>query len=324
MRTIRFLAPAAAFLSAAMLFAQAPGPGGPTTGGKAPSVPKVIFPTDPPRTTSTTSTFPPLVFQQTGVPKDLGVNSRQQTQIDTMTQQLQAKFQAQYDRLNGLPATERADRLTQLNRDYAAAWLDGARGIFNEQQLTRYQQLQLQYGGFAALMDPVSQKALGLTDAQMKQLRQDIAWSTEQQAAIQQAAQADQARALQLFNTYNTTAQTRFNQLLNMNQQQMWSQMIGSPFAFQPSFAPPPGTTGTTVTGPGGTPIAPGNTGPGTTGPGTTGPSTAPRPGAPGPTTGGTMPPGGPTTGGTMPPGGPTTGGTAPGKGPGGGTPPKG
>lgn len=293
MRTIRFLAPAAALLGAVVLSAQTPPPGGPTTGGKAPSVPKVIFPTDPPRTPSTNSTFPTQVFQQVGVPKDMGVNSKQQTQLDTMTQQLQAKFQSQYDKLKGLPAADQADRLAQLNREYTAAWLNGANGIFNEQQLTRYQQLQLQYGGFASLMDPVPQKALSLTDAQLKQLRQDIAWSKEQQAAIQQQALIDQAKALQAFNDYNTAAQARFNELLNLNQRQMWSQMIGNPFAFQPSFAPPPGTPGTTVTGPGGAPIGPGT-------------STVPKlgtPGAPGP-------------------GGPTTGGTAPGKGPG-GTPPK-
>lgn len=296
MRIMRILASAAALVGAAVVVAQTPPPGGPTTGGKAPSVPKVIFPTDPPRTTTTSSTFPTQVFQQSGVPKDLGVNSRQQTQLDTMTQQLQAKYQSQYDKIKSLPAAEQADRLAQLNREYTAAWLNDARSVFNEQQLTRYQQLQLQYGGFASLMDPVPQKALNLTDAQLKQLRQDLAWSMQQQTAIQQQALTDQAKALQAFNTYNTAAQERFNQLLDTRQRQMWSQMIGSPFAFQPSFAPTTGTPGTTVTGPGGTPVSPG----------TTGPTTVPKlgtPGAPGP-------------------GGPTTGGTAPGKGPG-GTPPK-
>jgi DNA repair exonuclease SbcCD ATPase subunit len=195
------------------------------------------------------------VFQQTGVPKDMGISPRQQSQIDAMMQQLQAKYQAQYDRLNGLPAAERADRLAQLNREYSVAWLDGATRIFSGPQLTRYQQLQLQYGSFASLMDPVPQKALGLTDAQMNQLRQEVAWSTEQQAAIQKAAIADQARALQMFNDYNTAAQKRFDQLLNANQRQMWTQMIGSPFAFQPSFAPPTTGSGPTITGPGGKPI---------------------------------------------------------------------
>jgi hypothetical protein len=335
---IRTLGPAAAIVFATGLYAQTPGPttggtappGGPTTGGTAPGRPMVIFPTDTTRPTAggvgtaatPTVMFPSLAIQANGVPKALDLTDRQQAQLNTMTQQLQTRFQAQYDRLARLPAADQAQRLDQLNREFSTAWLDGARGVFNPNQLTRYQQLQLQYGGFASLTDPVAQKALNLTDAQMAQLRQDLTWSQQQQAAIRQQALTDQARAVQMFNTFNTDAQTRMNQLLNANQQQAWTQLTGTPFAFQPTFptAPtgtttPSGTIGVppTVTGPGGTPVRTGPTGT----PAGTAPAPAPRPGAPGPTTGGTMPPGGPTTGGAMPPGGPTTGGTAPGGGPG-------
>jgi hypothetical protein len=287
----------------------------------------VIFPTDRARTitggTATAATppgmFPTLAIQAAGVPKALEVTDRQQAQLDTMTQQLRARFQAQFDRLAGLPATDQANRLEQLNREFTAAWLDQARGVFRPDQLTRYQQLQTQFGGFASLTDPVVQKALNLTDAQQALLRQDLAWSQQQQATIQQQARLDQARALQLFNTFTTDAQARMNQLLTAQQQQAWSQLTGTPFAFQPLFpTAPTGTTGTTVTGPGGVPIRTGPTG----APAGPAPGTAPRPGAPGPTTGGMAPPGGPTTGGAAPPGGPTTGGPAPG-GPGTVTPPK-
>jgi hypothetical protein len=322
MRLIHKFGPAAALLFATGLYAQTtPGPttggtappGGPTTGGQARPGPMVIFPTDAARTPATTTpavSFPTMAIQSPGVPRALDVTDRQQTQLDTFTQQLQARFQNQFDRLAGLPADQQAQRLELLNREFMSAWLDGARGVCNPNQLTRYQQLQLQFGGFGSLTDPVVQKALSLTPAQQAQLQQNMTWSQQQQAAIQQQALTDQARALQMFNTFNTDAQARMNQFLNANQQQAWSQLTGTPFAFQPMFPTAP-TTGTA-----GTPATPGTVGP------VPGVTPAPRPGAPGPTTGGTTPPGGPTTGGPARPGGPTTGGTAPG-GPGTATPPK-
>lgn len=310
MRLIRTIAPAAALAITAGLNAQttpgpttggtSPPPTSPTTGGTAPTRPMVIFPTNPagPTTggtatagTGTTSAaamianrvFPTQAIDLSGVPAAINVTDRQQAQLNTFTQQLQAQFQPQYDRLSSLPADQQAARRELLNREYTAAWINAARNVFTPNQLTRYHQLQLQFGGFASLSDPVVQKAINLTDAQMATLKQDIAWSDQQRAAIQQAAQTNQVRAVELFNTFNTTAQTRFNQLLTPTQQQSWSQLTGTPFAFQPVF-PTQGTT-----------IAP----PVITVPGRTGPRGAPIPS--GPTTGGTAPPGVPTTGGTAP-----------------------
>lgn len=322
MRLIRTLAPAAVLALAAGLNAQTTP--GPTTGGTAPTPPMLIFPTNTagPTTggtatagTGTTSAaaimagspFPTQLTNMVGVPAALNVTDRQQAQLDTFTQRLRTQFQPQFDRLSGLPADQQAAQRELINREYTAAWINAARNVFTPNQLTRYQQLQLQLGGFASLTDPVVQRAISLTDAQMAALKQDLAWSDQQRAAIQQAAQANQARAVDLSNAFNTTAQTRFNQLLTPTQQQAWSQLTGTPFAFQPVF-PTPGTT-----------IAP----PVITVPGRTGPGGAPIPSGPtrlapltpgqGPTTGGVAPPGGPTTGGPARPGGPTTGGTAPG-----------
>src|SRR5437764_387905 len=84
---------------------------------------------------------------------------------------------------------------------------DDARNVFTADQIARYQQLQFQFGGFNSLNDPVAQKALNLTDAQVAQLKQDIAWAAQQQAAIQQAALTDRTRALELSNAFNTASQ---------------------------------------------------------------------------------------------------------------------
>jgi hypothetical protein len=362
MRFPRILAPAAGLVFAAGLTAQTPGPttGGsapapssPTTGGFVPTGgaaprPMVIFPTNPGGMPTGTTTpapvvasgiFPTQVIDVTGIPAAINLTGRQQMELNTLTQKLQAQFQPEYDRLSGLQADQQAAQREQLNREYTAAWFNSARNVFTADQLARYQQLQFQFGGFNSLNDPVAQKALSLTDAQVAQLKQDVAWAAQQQAAIQQAARTNQARALELSNAFTTASEQRLNKLLTPAQQQTFAQLAGNRIAFPPIFPAATGTTGTTGTATPGVTTIPGRTGLGGSPlptPGAIGPTrpTPLTPGAPGPTTGGTATPPvgpttggpapapGPTTGGTRPGGGPTTGGTVPG-GPGSPTPPK-
>ena len=148
--------------------------------------------------------------------------------------------------------------------------------MFTADQLARYQQLQFQFGGFNSLNDPVAQKALSLTDAQVAQLKQDVAWAAQQQAAIQQAARTNQARALELSNAFTTASEQRLNKLLTPAQQQTFAQLAGNRIAFPPIFPAATGTTGTTGTATPGVTTIPGRTG--------LGGSPLPTPGAIGPT----------------------------------------
>jgi len=194
----------------------------PTTGGTTPSKTTVVFPTD--------------LFRMNDVSKTVSLTDRQVNQLNTMTQQLQSRFQTQFERLASLPAQQRTDRTLELNREYTNAWINGAREFLNGSQLTRYQQLQFQFGGFASLTDPVLQKALNITDAQLPKLRADVTWSDQKLAAIRETALTNQARALQMFNTFNAAAQERWGQLLSAEQQRAWAQLTGDPFAFPPPF----------------------------------------------------------------------------------------
>jgi len=207
-----------------------PAPTSPATGGKAP--PTVVFPTD--------------LFRMNDVSKSINLTDRQLSQLNLITERLQTRYREQFDHFAGLPARERADRTLQLNRDYTNAWISGASDVLNAQQLTRYQQLQTQFGGFFAMTDPVAQKALSLTDTQLARLRDDVTWSDQKLAAIRQQAAVDQARALQMFNTFNEASQLRLRQLLTVEQQRAWAQLTGDPFVFPPPFPVTPATTGGT------------------------------------------------------------------------------
>ena len=308
MRLLRTLGPAALFFAAAA-YAQTPpttpppttpGTGGPTTGGTAPAPTapgaggtggaKLIFPTNTPSTGSPTTAvqFPTNLFQVPDVARSLALTDAQLNQLNTVTAQVQSQFRDQFNRLNTLSDADRAALALQLDREFTAAWLARARDVFNARQLARYEQLQAQFGGFNTLADPAIQRQLGLTDAQLRLLNQDLTWQTQQERDIMRQAQLDRARGVQLFNDFSRAQQQRLNQLLTAEQMRAFAQMTGEPFQFPPPFA----------LSPFGTPAAV----PGT--PGAAPPATVPGfPGAPGPTTGGTVPaPIAPGAGGPTPP----------------------
>lgn len=181
------------------------------------------------------------------VSRSLTINDRQLQQLNTMTQQLQERYQPQYDRALGMAERARQDRLTQLNREYTNAWLNDARKVLDDKQLARYQQLQLQYGGFSTFNDPAIQKQLNLTDAQLRDLGAALTWSNQREQEIVTRAQTDRVLAREWYREYAKEYQDRLNKILSADQQRQWSTMTGEPFPFPPPFGTPTGTTTTTT-----------------------------------------------------------------------------
>jgi hypothetical protein len=183
---------------------------------------------------------PPPIYRVDGVPRVLTLRERQLEQLNAITERLQSQYQSQYERLASAPERERQARQMQLDREYTAAWLKGATDILDAQQLSRYQQLQLQYGGFATFNDPAVQKQLNLTEAQLKQLSDAMLWSNEQTQNIMRQAQTDATRARDAYSEFLRTRQQRLNDILTTEQRRSWSEMTGEAFPFPPPF---PATT---------------------------------------------------------------------------------
>jgi hypothetical protein len=152
-----------------------------------------------------------------------------------LTEQTQAQYRNNYNKLN---ASERAARAQELNQQYFSDWNKGAENILNQNQRLRYQQLNYQYGGFNALSDPGVQKRLNLTAAQMRELRANSDWSNEQIQEINRMEAANPTKASQMYSNYWKQRQERFDKFLTPEQQKEWRDMTGEPYAFQPNTAP--------------------------------------------------------------------------------------
>jgi hypothetical protein len=262
-------------------------PGTPTTGGTAPgTIPKAppgtpttggTVPGTAPPTTGTTGTagtaiappntspFPPPLFQQTDIARSLGLNDRQTAELTRLDQTLRTRFASDFQGIARLPAADQIARRQELERQFRQDFLTASRDIFDARQLNRFQQIQAQFGGFSTLADPVVQRQLGLTDAQIRDLQASIDWSTGQLRESNTVSATDRERAARLYADYPRAFSDRFNRFLTPEQQRSWATLTGERFNFPPMFptglpgVTSPGTTtpGTGVTPAGGTTTPP-------------------------------------------------------------------
>jgi len=191
-----------------------------------------------------TTPFPQALFRMNDVARSLNVTQLQTERLNQITQQLQDRFRVDLNNINGLTGLtpqERAARLQQLNQQYNLTWMNGAQNVFDAQQMNRYRQLSLQFGGFRSLADPQIQRQLNLTNDQAQQLTGVNLWSQQQLQGIAQQAATDPSQAAVLYRNYQAQAQTRLNGILSPDQQRAWQGMVGDPFNFQMSdFIPQP------------------------------------------------------------------------------------
>ena len=221
LRTLLALAGSLAFLATAA--AQAP----------------TTQPAQPPRPQQ--GQFPTPLYRMNDVSKSLNLSQNQLSQLNDMTGKVQSQFQRDFQRLNSLPERDQAAQRQQLLQQYGAAWTKSARDIINEQQLNRYNQLNLQYQGFDALLnDPMVQNRLNINADQQKQLRDSATWSQQQLQDINRRAASDRDAATRLYQDYWKDRQSRFNKILNDQQMRTWQQLTGNSYNFQPNFPSQP------------------------------------------------------------------------------------
>jgi hypothetical protein len=190
--------------------------------------------------------FPTPLFQQPNVGQTLNLNRDQMGRLTDLNQRLQTRFQDEFNRAAGATGRDRDTNLQNLQGRFNTEFMQGARGVFNEQQMTRFQQLQLQSQGPSALMNPDVARRLNLSDEQRARLRE---LDTQFRRQMNEFSGPDASRREGFRNrweTFQRDSNSRLNSLLDENQRRTWSEMTGERFNFGPPAAPGTGTGGTT------------------------------------------------------------------------------
>lgn len=180
--------------------------------------------------------YPTPIYQMNDVSKAITLNEKQITQLNDLNTRIQTKYAKDYEKLSTVPERDRFMATQDLNRRYVTDWNAGAKDVFNAEQMTRYQQLQYQYGGFNSLYDPAVQKRLNLTEEQIRSLNDSATWSSQQMADINRMGATDREKATQAYRDYQKAYQERWGKYLTPEQQRTWREMTGEPYTFQPYF----------------------------------------------------------------------------------------
>jgi len=176
--------------------------------------------------------FPTPLYRMQDVSQTLNLTPDQINRLNQITQNLENRYRTDINSLSGVSADDRARRIMDLQQRFGTEWMNSTRDIFTQDQLGRYRQLDLQYRGFSAFVDPAIRQRLNLTDQQMEQVRQAQDWARQQlQNLRRQGLSQDQVS--NLYREYVTQYRSRLNQILTPEQQQLWQQMTGQPFNFQ-------------------------------------------------------------------------------------------
>ena len=183
--------------------------------------------------------FPAPLYRTPEVARTLDLTPSQIDRLNAAVDKLQDRYRTQYGRLRNLSAVERARTVDRLERDYRTDLNRSYSGVFNQKQMGRYRQLELQSRGFDAFLDPTVQRQLSLTAGQLRQLR-TLAVQTDRQLRQLRPlpGQADQAQRQRA--EIRAQALGSVNDLLTPQQRQVWTGLVGQRFNFPPATQPPP------------------------------------------------------------------------------------
>jgi hypothetical protein len=177
-------------------------------------------------------------FTDPGVRQQLNLNDNQFNTLNRAYQDAYGRYNQGLRGLNNLNEQQRQQRLMQLQAQFNQDFDANVNSTFTDPQLrSRYDQLSRQAMGFNAFNDPRLRQQLNLTPEQLRQLR-DLASDSRRELARFRRGAGNNANTLtqeqwnQLWQNYTT----QVNSILTPEQQQLWSQLTGKPYAFSPDF----------------------------------------------------------------------------------------
>jgi hypothetical protein len=188
-----------------------------------------------------------MLLMRPDVKKDLKITDDEQTKLDAAQQDMMGQMRQVFQDAQG----DREAMQTGMKK-----LMDGLatsiKGILTADQIKRLGEINVQMQGAMILTDPDQQKALKLTDDQVKQVK-DL--QTKQQAANQslfekvQSGDIDRSEIQGLMQKNNDALKAALEKVLTDDQKAQLKKMGGAPFDKDPNYKPqgfgrPPGGGG--------------------------------------------------------------------------------
>lgn len=179
-----------------------------------------------------------MILMRSDVQRELNLTEQQKAKINEMQQAMRMAR----EELRNLPPDQRRQRMQELRQK------NDPKQVLTDAQKKRLHELELQWQGPIALMNPEIAREVGLTEEQRSKIQGIL---TEQfQAMRGQFQQGDGQQNMQAFQQAREEVEKKILAVLTPAQREKWNQMLGKPFQFEggrgfgPGFGGPRGGQG--------------------------------------------------------------------------------
>ncbi len=160
-----------------------------------------------------------MLLARPDVQRELNLTEQQKAKINEMQQAQRLAMQE----LRNLPPEERRQRMQEIRQK------NDPTTVLNDTQKKRLRELELQWTGPVALMNPEVAKEVGLTTEQQSKIQGII---QEQMQAMREQFQGGGQPGAN-FQQMREQVEKRILEVLTPAQRQKWQEMLGKPFQFE-------------------------------------------------------------------------------------------
>lgn len=173
--------------------------------------------------------------------KELNLSEDQVAKLRDVSENLRTTMGEKFQSLQDVPQEERREKMQAIMSEVSEGLQKEVKGILNDDQMKRYQEISLQSMGIAAFEQEEVAKKLELTDDQKQQITTIQEDSRTQARSAFQNAQGDRQAAFQKIREIQDQAEQKVHALLTDQQKETWKGMTGKEFHFEPGPGGRPG-----------------------------------------------------------------------------------
>lgn len=166
-----------------------------------------------------------MLLMREDVQKELNLSQTQKAKLEQMRQEMMQAMQ----QLRDLPPEQRREQRQALQQRYDPT------SVLTDAQRKRLRELELQWQGPSALLDPEIARQVGLTEEQQAKIRGIIQESFQAMRERFQPGQPPEQSGDRMQEIQRAREQTekKILEVLTPAQRERWQQLLGKPFEFQ-------------------------------------------------------------------------------------------
>jgi hypothetical protein len=183
-------------------------------------------------------------FYNENVRRELNLTNNQYNQLRQNYDQLYGRVGTNLTAVEGMTPAEQVQWYQNWTNTMSTDFGKTAADVLNAQQMNRWRQLELQYRGYGAFVDPTVRQRLNLIDPQIQQLQTLGQKYGADLADIYKSGATDSAAALRQYEALRQAYTESLNNVLTPAQMRAWGEMTGQPSVSPPTFAVPAPASG--------------------------------------------------------------------------------